>query len=127
MSYKQILLIEDDEADQRIFSTVLQSMGRDFFCTIVDDAGEALDKLENGDITPDLIFLDMRMPGMTGLEFLTALRHNDALREIPAIVLAGLLNEDDRRETKSLGALDYIIKPTRYSELRTILSSILVS
>lgn len=126
MPYKHILLIEDDEADQTIFSTVLRSIGPELTCTILDDAEDALYKLESAEVSADLIFLDMRMPSMTGLEFLKELRKKETLRQMPVVVMSGVPDEKDVRESKELGARDYIIKPSRYSELRKILVSILV-
>lgn len=126
MSYKHILLIEDDEADQRIFSTVLQSIDPRLTCIILEDAEEALYKLEAAEVSADLIFLDLRMPGMTGLEFLREFQKNETLKQIPVVVLCGAPDVDDVRKTKELGALDFIIKPNRYSELKKILLPILL-
>jgi CheY-like chemotaxis protein len=125
MPYKRILLIEDEEADQRIFTTVLQSIGLGLTCTILDDAQEALYKLETAEVSADLIFLDLRMPGMTGLEFLKELRQKETLRQTPVVVLSGVPDVDDVRETQELGVHDFFIKPSKYSELRKILFSIL--
>ena len=125
MSYKRILLIEDDEGDQLIFSTVLQSIGAGFTCTILDNAEEALYKLETAQVSADLIFLDLGMPGMTGLEFLKELRTNETLSQTPVVVLCGFAETNDIRETQELGVRDFIVKPGRYSELRNILFSIL--
>ena len=77
-------------------------------------------------MSADLIFLDLRMPGMTGLEFLTELQKNETLRQTPVVVLSGVPDANDIRETKELGARDFIVKPSRYSELKKILSSILL-
>jgi CheY-like chemotaxis protein len=126
MSYKHILLIEDDEGDQRIFSTVLQSIGPGFTCTILDDAEEALYKLETAEVSADVIFLDLGMPRMTGLEFLKELRKKETLRQTPVVVLSGVPDANDVRETRELGARDFIVKPSKYSELRKILSTILL-
>lgn len=125
MPYKHILLIEDDEADQAIFSIVLQSISPKLTCTILDDAEDALRKLETAEVSADVIFLDIRMPGMTGLEFLKELRKNDTLKQMPVVTMSGLPNEQDARESKELGARDFIVKPSRYSELKKILVSIL--
>jgi len=125
MSYKHILLIEDDEADQTIFSIVLRSLGPGFTCTIFEDAEDALNKLETAEVSADLIFLDMRMPRMTGLEFLKELQKKETLRQTPVVVLSGFPDENDARETKALGARDFIVKPSKYSELRKILFPIL--
>jgi DNA-binding response OmpR family regulator len=62
---------------------------------------------------------------MTGLEFLEELRKQEALRQTPVVVMSGVPNEDDRRQTKALAAIDYIVKPSKFSELRGILSSLL--
>jgi DNA-binding response OmpR family regulator len=126
MSYKQILLIEDDEGDQRIFAAVLQSIGPGISCNIFDDAQEALFKLETAEVSADVIFLDLRLPGMTGLEFLRELQKKERLSQTPVIVLSGVPDDDDMRETQKLGACDFIVKPSRYSELRKILGSILL-
>lgn len=125
MSYKRILLIEDDEGDQRIFTTVLQSIDAGFTCNIFDNAEEALYKLETAEVSADLIFLDLGMPGMTGLEFLKELRTKETLSQTPVVVLCGLSDTNDIRETQALGVRDFFVKPGRYSELRTILFSIL--
>jgi len=126
MPYQHILLIEDDEADQRIFATVLQSIGPDLICTVSDDAMQALYQLISLEITADLIFLDARLPGMTGLEFLQELRKQESLKETPVVVMAGLPDANDMLRTKELGALDYVVKPGKFSELRKILASFLV-
>ncbi len=125
MSYKHILLIEDDEADQRIFSMVLRSIDPEFTCIVLEDAEEALYKLETAEVSADLIFLDLRMPRMTGLEFLKELRKKESLKQTPVVVLSVFPDENDVRETKKLGARDFIVKPSKYSELRNILFSIL--
>ncbi|HEY4336798.1 MAG TPA: response regulator [Puia sp.] len=125
MPYSRILLIDDDEADQRIFATVLQAIGPKISCTVSDDALQALYQLISSEITADLIFLDVGLPGMTGLEFLQELRNQDTLKETPVVVMTGLPNSDDMRQTKELGALDYVVKPGKFSELREILSSFL--
>jgi CheY-like chemotaxis protein len=125
MAYKHILLIEDDEADQAIFSIVLRSMGPELTCTIFGDADEALYKLETAEVTADLIFLDLNMPGMTGMEFLKELRTKATLSQTPVVVLSGVPDENYARETKELGVSNFIVKPGKYSELRQILFSIL--
>jgi len=125
MARKNILLIEDDEGDQQIFVTVLRSINAGFTCTVLDNAEEALNKLEAAELSTDLIFLDLGLPGMTGQEFLKELLKIHLPKLIPVFVLAGIHNEDDIRETKELGAMDFIVKPGRYSELKNTLVPIL--
>ena len=126
MPFQRILLIDDDEGDQQIFATVLQAIRPDLVCTVTDDAAQALYQLATSEITADVIFLDARLPGMTGLEFLQELRKQETLRQMPVVVMAGISNENDMRRTKELDAIDYIVKPTKFSELRQILSRLLM-
>jgi len=125
MNYNNILLIEDDEADQQIFSMVLQSIGPHLRCTVEEDAMRTLYQLMNAEMLADLIFLDVDLPGMTGIEFLRELKRNEQLKRIPVVVMSGVPNSDDERTIKELGALDYIVKPSKFSELKRILSTII--
>lgn len=59
---------------------------------------------------PDLILLDLIMPGMNGFEVLTKLKKNKKLKEIPVIIVSNLGQESDIVECKRLGAADYLIK-----------------
>ena len=64
---------------------------------------------------PDLILLDIIMPGMNGFEVLTKLKESDATRPIPVIVISGLSDEEDEEKGFLLGAVDYIVKPFKKS------------
>lgn len=125
MRFRRILLIDDDEADQFIFSTVLHAIAPELTCTVSDDPVQSLYQLISSEVSADLIFVDVRLPGMTGLEFLQELREQEKLKGIPVVVMAGLPNANDMRRTRELGALDYVVKPGKFSELRNILTSLL--
>lgn len=127
MSQKHILLIEDDEEDQLIFTTVLSSINGGFSCTVFSDPEEALRKMETSEVTADLIFVDLRMPEMTGQQFIVELKKNEIFAKTPVVVLSAVSDPETIRETRELGARDFIIKPNTYSELRKYLSSILLS
>jgi len=126
MTYRNILLIEDDPDDQEIFISVLQSISDSVKCIAIGDAELALDKLKNKEIAPEIIFIDLNMPMMNGIQFLTEVKEQEILMEIPVIVLTTASDPGIIKKVKYLGAYDYIIKPSQYGELRKALVAILV-
>ena len=77
---------------------------------------EALEILKDRDIIPDIIVLDLNMPKINGIEFLTILKEDDVLKYIPAIILTTSNNHKDVMECYRLGIAGYIIKPLKYDE-----------
>jgi len=73
------------------------------------------------EIKPDVIFLDLNMPVMSGLELLTEIKKQEVLQQIPIIIFSTSQLEDIKREAKQLGAHDYISKPNNFNDLKQIL------
>ena len=126
MGYSSILLIDDDEDDQEIFLAAVEEISTSATCIAYNNARTALQKLENGELSVDIIFLDLNMPIMNGKQFLIAFMKNDSLKKIPVIVLSTSSQQQAIHEAKSLGATDFITKPADYVELKNILFTILV-
>jgi CheY-like chemotaxis protein len=125
MRYRNILLIDDDEDDQLIFKTVLSSITDTIQCVALNDGELAIQRMQAKTLVPDLIFLDLNLPKMDGQQFLAALKGEDQLKEIPVIVLTTSSNPDSIQKVKTLGAIDFFVKPSRYSDLKKILEDIL--
>ena len=125
MLKQNILLIDDDEDDHEIFVTATREISQDIQCSSLFDASEALSKLKNKQINPDLIFLDLNMPVMTGQQFLSAIKSDDELKGIPVIIFSTSSERRTIEQVKKLGAYDFITKPGLYDELVTILKPIL--
>lgn len=105
------ILVVDDAADTRlIVASALRGAG--FEVAQADSGDAALAMVERN--PPDLVLLDIDMPGMSGLEVLTKLK---ATQAIPVILLTGLDRENDRVAGLDLGADDYITKPFFAKEL----------
>lgn len=119
-----IVLIEDDEDDQEIFFTALArsypQAGCKFFCNGL----EAISSLTKKVIRPDLIFLDLNMPIMNGLQFLAEIQKNAELQTIPIIVLSTTSHAKTIALAKELGAIDFITKPNKFDELVLILDQL---
>ena len=81
--------------------------------------------LRNGLGAPALILLDLKMPGMSGIEVLREIRSDDRLRELPVVVITSSALESDRTEEIAAGASDYMQKPLALAQFSNDLESIL--
>jgi CheY-like chemotaxis protein len=123
---RSILLIDDDEDDRALFKEAVSSLDHDLQCWTANDGQQALDVLTYELIVlPDLIFLDLNMPKMSGIEFLTAIKKNRQHKNIPVIIYSTSSNPEDLRKCQELGATDFITKPSDFKELIKTLSMLL--
>ncbi|MBL8458119.1 MAG: response regulator, partial [Zoogloea sp.] len=90
-AYRNTVLVVDDEPVNRM---VLQGVLPDHIRVVSADSGEAALEAAAGDPRPDLILLDVMMPGMDGFDVLTRLRQTPATRDIPVILVTALMDED---------------------------------
>lgn len=125
MKYKNILLIDDDEDDREIFLEALKNISEPVNYIVCNDAHKAMQQLVEEILVPDLIFLDLHMPKITGQEFLTQLKKIDKLKHIPVVVVSTHSGNIMKETILELGAKDYITKPNSFNELVSILQSIL--
>jgi CheY-like chemotaxis protein len=126
MRYSKVFLIEDDEDDQELFVMALRQINPSLDCTVLSGAENALKALEQNEAAPDLIFLDLNMPVMTGQQFLAELRKKGRGQQIPVVVLSTSSNPAIVDEAIALGARSFITKPNDFRELKSILQRILV-
>jgi CheY-like chemotaxis protein len=88
---RKFLLVDDDYEDAHIFRETLEKVDPDVLCYYALNGQDALDKLESQEIAvPDIIFLDMKMPVMSGTEFLELIRKHKKFAEIPVIIYSDL-------------------------------------
>ena len=125
MSYKNILLIDDDSDDAEIFLEAVQELKKNISCNVLSSALEAYDQLINQRLHPDIIFLDHNMPVMGGEKFLAKIKSNDELRYIPVFILSTSSNPSAIDRIKQMGAIDFIIKPNSFKGLVRVLESVL--
>ena len=125
-----ILLVEDDPADQKLVKTSLKNQRIANELCITGSAEEALDLLnssassQNGNNRPDLILLDLNMPGMGGKEFLKQIKSDEILKQIPVIILTTSNSERDVLDSYKLQAAGYIHKPVNLSEFKQVMEEI---
>jgi CheY-like chemotaxis protein len=127
MSAKRLLLIDDDQDDHEILIAALNEIDKSIVCQIALNGEEGLHKLDSQAYRPDLIFLDLNMPGMTGFQVLKEIKGSIRLKNIPVVIFSTSTNPKDINETKSMGAFTFITKPSQYNDLRDILRTLLRS
>ena len=111
------LLIEDDEIERLKFARVLQKNEYNHTLIEAENGEKALHHLENKEEgLPDLIFLDLNMPKMNGLEFLKILKSNPDLKYTPVVILSTSNNHNDLKESYEIGIAGYIVKPLKYED-----------
>jgi len=101
------LLLVDDTATN--IDILLDALGEDYAVRVATDGEAALNSVKK--FLPDLILLDIMMPGIDGYEVCRRLKEDDATQEIPIIFLTSLSEDADEARGLALGAVDYITKP----------------
>lgn len=106
---KKVLLVEDEALLVDLYKEVFEK--QPFNLNIAETGNDALTQVNND--RPDLILLDILLPGMNGFEVLRKLKSSPKTKDIPVIVLTNLGSEEtdkDRQLALSLGAIDYLVK-----------------
>ena len=125
-----ILMVEDDLADQKLIKNNLQNLKVANELHAVSSGVEALDFLHHrcdyagGTDQPDLILLDLNMPGMGGKEFLRQIKDDEGLKQIPVIILTTSNSERDILDSYKLQAAGYIHKPGSLEQLKEVTQKI---
>jgi CheY-like chemotaxis protein len=120
-----LFLIDDDIDDQEIFKSALAKVDRSFVVLTANNGQEALQLLAAQPVLPDYIFVDLNMPRMGGLQFLKEIKKSESLKDIPVIIYSTSANPADIDRTRELGAVHFITKPARFSELCRVLQALL--
>jgi CheY-like chemotaxis protein len=121
---RSFLLVDDDPDDTFLFGEVLHDVDPSIEFRTAANGQEALDLLQRSTSLPDLIFLDLNMPRMGGVECLATLKADAALKDVPVIIYTTSSQSKDIEETIQKGAVCFITKPSNMKELTEILSTI---
>lgn len=122
-----LFLVDDDIDDHEIFKSALAKVDEDLALLTATNGYEALNVLSTASTLPDYIFVDLNMPRMGGLQFLKEIKQTETLKNIPVIIYSTSSNPSDIDKTKQLGAVSFITKPSRFSDLCNILQSLITS
>jgi two-component system, cell cycle response regulator DivK len=117
----RILIIEDNPANMKLTCLLLLNVGHTVICAVDAETGLTLAHSER----PELILMDIQLPGMDGLAATTRLKQDPVTNAIPVIALTALAMKEDREKTMAAGCDAYIAKPLRYQELYATIDSLL--
>lgn len=102
-----VLVVDDDEFERKLSREILK--GAPYDLLFANNGGEALDLMRER--RPDLILMDMVMPGINGLETLRRLKASQTLADIPVMMITGQSEKDVVVECLKAGAVDFVVKP----------------
>lgn len=115
----KILVIEDNPSNMKLVVRLLEGEGYRVFQAIEAESGLKLAAAE----LPDLILLDMQLPGMDGLDALIHLKEDKLTRDISVIALTAFAMDGDRERFLEAGCVEYISKPINYKEFLKMVGS----
>ncbi|HLG73477.1 MAG TPA: response regulator [Chloroflexota bacterium] len=115
---QRVLVVEDNDMNFTLVQFVLQRLGLDV--QRAKSGPEALDLVEAG--APDLIYMDIHLPGMDGLEVTRHLRAKEMTRKIPIVALTALAMAGDQERALQAGCDGYLTKPVSANDLRESVS-----
>jgi CheY-like chemotaxis protein len=126
-----ILLVDDSPSDALIIERALKEGGINHRLTVLQDGHCALEYLARLkdpdspiDLEPDLVLLDLNLPGPDGCQVLTAIKSDVELRMIPVVILTTSGRDEDVQQTYLAGANTFIRKPDEYPRYRDLVATL---
>jgi len=120
MPIKNVLIVDDSPTDRQYLSDILTKNG--FKVATADNAEDALVKVKQS--RPDLVLMDVVMPGQSGFQATRALSKDEATKAIPVIICTSKAQDTDKAWGMKQGARDYIVKPVKGPELLAKISAL---
>lgn len=129
MKDSRFLIIEDNPGDIRLMQIAIQRAELPIKLEVHGRGEDALKELQNRSEStfPDLIILDINLPGMTGFEILKEIKSDSRLSKIPTFIMSSSENAKDRERAFSGGALNYFSKPSSMQDLQNLMGSFIKS
>jgi CheY-like chemotaxis protein len=119
-----ILLVEDDTLDVMDAKRTLEKMNVLHIMRVAKNGEDALAFLQKADsgleAKPDVVLLDLNMPKMNGIEFLSKVRTQEQWKNLKVFILTTSEEKEDRTQTKELGVSGYIVKPLKFNNPSSI-------
>jgi two-component system, cell cycle response regulator DivK len=117
----RVLVVEDNASNMTLATFLLKSAGHTVLPATDAEAGLAIARAEQ----PDLVLMDIQLPGMDGLEATALLKADPATAALPVIALTALAMKGDEERIRAAGCDGYIAKPMRYAEFLTTVAKFL--
>jgi CheY-like chemotaxis protein len=123
---KKIYLVDDDSEEAELFSDAIQNVNGKVELVWHSNVLEALDALLKEERQPDMLFLDLNIPQVSGKELLKLLRENNATKDLPVVIYSTTISKKDIDDTKGYNIKSYLQKPEDFRSLCVKLSEILI-
>lgn len=123
MSARRILVADDKASSRELVRTILENIG--YEVREAEDGIKALEAVLNS--PPNLVLLDLQMPGLTGHEVLARIRADERFANLPVVALTASAMSGDREKALAAGFTSYLAKPVTLSMLRAEISRLLPS
>ena len=117
----QVLIVDDSPTEIHVLTTILQKQGHEV--TVANNGEEGVEKAK--ELLPDLILMDVVMPGMNGFQATRSISKDPATAHIPVIIVTTKDQETDRVWGLRQGAKDYVTKPVEEAELVSKIAALL--
>jgi DNA-binding response OmpR family regulator len=104
---KKVLIVDDEASIVSVLQRYVSNAGYEY--ETASNGQEALDKIKNE--VPDLVLLDLMMPGINGFETCRRIRENEKTKKLPVLIITALRSESDSDAAASSGANEFIVKP----------------
>lgn len=117
---KRILVVDDQEMNRRLITLFVSTKGFEVECA--EDGLKALKLCSTKQY--DLVFTDIEMPNMNGIEFLRSAKRNSNFKEVPFIVLSTLDTDEMKEKAKSFGAFYYMVKPFTKEKMADVMEKL---
>jgi two-component system cell cycle response regulator DivK len=118
----KVLIIEDNAANMTLATFLLQSAGHSVLSATDAETGLTLARGEQ----PDLVLMDIQLPGMDGLQATALLKSDSTTRDIPVVALTALAMKGDEERIRAAGCDGYIAKPLAYRDFLATIATHLV-
>ncbi len=117
----RILIIEDNQANMKLAKLLLHHVGHTTLSATDAETGLAMAR----DELPDLILMDVQLPGMDGLTATSLLKRDPATAAIPVVALTAMAMKSDEEKSRLAGCEAYLAKPLRYQDLHQAIDALL--
>jgi len=118
-----VLIVEDNPTNMKLASLLVRKAGHTVLCAVDAETGLTIARADQ----PDLILMDVQLPGIDGLAATTLLKRDVCTAAIPVIALSALAMKTDEENSRVAGCDAYIVKPLRYQELYAAMERLILT